>query len=65
MMHVSFGLEGYLKKSALLKSEFKTCTCKHDFVTSELFWQPAVIQYATYTSVMLRMDFNLHLVCNS
>lgn len=44
--------EGLKCLCAHLKSQFKTCTSEHDFVTSQIVCKPVFVQNTTYTSVM-------------
>lgn len=41
---------------AHLKSDFKVCVPKHDFMMSQLVRKPIMVQYANYTSVMWKPD---------
>ncbi len=40
------------ERFSVLKSQFKTCTDEHDFIR----WKPIMVQYATYKSVMGRIE---------
>lgn len=48
--------------------EFNMCMYQHDFVISQLLWEPIVIQYVTYTCVMWKLVVLFYVIkhiCNA